>query len=319
MSQAPLDSASEESPSQAEMVEDCSTPSSLFPPGVILDENPEQLPGPSKVYTSPYTAYAVAQVPNADMAPHASPTCCTGNGSPNDSQRRLCPSSLNGSEIEPSQARQSCTSEARSSESGSSMTVDSSPETGAVTEIDADAGACFQQYTSITDAANQSVYFDWTTGRGGSGHQPFQPSIVRFFVRVFASNSSVWLLFPPGKLDDLCDSYRSKLYRNEASNAAAGDDGGLLQLPFVVALGIMAAFEVPLGQLGCRNEYRYAIDGLFSWIADSLSEILACSYITPLRIRALLLAALYFECQIASGEASEYLNVATCMFQEYLR
>ncbi|KAF5001014.1 hypothetical protein FDECE_11084 [Fusarium decemcellulare] len=312
----PLDSATEESPSEVEMrEEDCSTLSSLFPPGITLDEIPEQLPGRSKGYTSPYTANAVAQVPNADMAPYVSPTFCTRNGSPNESQKRLCPNSLDGGEIETSQAWQSCTSEAHLAGSGSSLTADSPPETGAVTEIDADAGACLQQYTSITDAANQSVYFDWTTGQGGSGHQPFQPSIVSFFVSFYDSQSCFWLLFSPGKLDGLCDSYWSKFYRNEASNAAAGDDESLLQLPFVVALGTIAFSMVPIDQLSCQDHYKDTIRGLPSWIARSLQEFSVVP--TLFSIRTLLLAALYFQRCSPGTEASQYLRLAASMFEDY--
>ncbi|KAF4470073.1 hypothetical protein FALBO_3018 [Fusarium albosuccineum] len=151
--------------------------------------------------------------------------------------------------------------------------------------------------------------------------QLFPPEFVQPFAYKWCSGFRSWLLLPWGKVNDLCDSYRRYFDLAKASKAAgmaANDHENLLQLPFIVALGLMTQQEVSMRELARREDRTALIERLQSWIARSLSEILDGSSYTICRIRALLLAALYFQHQLQTRLTQKLLDAATARFKRFI-
>ncbi|KAF5009478.1 hypothetical protein FDECE_4301 [Fusarium decemcellulare] len=148
--------------------------------------------------------------------------------------------------------------------------------------------------------------------------RPWQPEVVQYFVDSYHSNFRSWLLFSKGTLDRLCDRYKPGLSFTETPNASITDDQDLLQLPFIVSLGLMAAMQRPLSELRSEAQNEDSIASLQLWIAESLDKISATSCITLSRVRTFLLAALHFQYQLDNHQASEYFDKATAIFQQYL-
>jgi hypothetical protein len=123
------------------------------------------------------------------------------------------------------------------------------------------------------------------------------------------------LLFPLGKLRSLCHSYKLSVSA-ETTGTAEGDEE-LLQLPFIVAIGVMAAFDAPLCELRHHKDKEDVMEALQLWMAGALNDALVRGPPALCRVRTLLLATLCFQYQHQDCMASKYFHLSMEMFHQY--
>ncbi|KAF4985256.1 hypothetical protein FDECE_16697 [Fusarium decemcellulare] len=170
--------------------------------------------------------------------------------------------------------------------------------TGAAAVIDHELLAHSRGPTYPPVIGNPGACFDWTSRHEILGQQ-----------QKFVDSQ---------ELDGLCTTYESAVFATEPPNCITLSDECLLQLPFIVALGLMAYWNAPLYKLRGQEKNRNIIGVLQSWIAMSLNEIWLTPDITLYQIRALLLATLYFQFQLENDEATAYFNMAKAKRQQYI-
>ncbi|KAF4461400.1 hypothetical protein FALBO_11802 [Fusarium albosuccineum] len=193
--------------------------------------------------------------------------------------------------------------------------ADSLLATGIVAAANHESQAHSYGLISSTDLENTISGFDWALGPG-SGQQP---RFVSFFAKAYAERRSPWLMIPEGELEALCGDYKLRFIAAEGGfEVPITNHEGLLQLPFIVALGVMTVFDAPLYEIRRQQAIRDTIDALQSWVARILKNSLPRSRIALFRIRAFLMAALYFQCQGENHAASKYLEAAKAISQQYI-
>ena len=146
--------------------------------------------------------------------------------------------------------------------------------------------------------------------------RPLKPEFVDCAVFKYDSIFGSLLLFPQGKLHRLCHSY--ELSFSAETTGTAESDEELLQLPFIVAIGVMAAFDAPLCELRHHEDKEGVIEALQLWVAGALNDALAPSPLALCRIRTLLLATLCLHYQHEDYMASKYFQTSMGMFHKYV-
>lgn len=146
--------------------------------------------------------------------------------------------------------------------------------------------------------------------------RPLKPKFVDCAVTNYHYIFGSLLLFPLGKLRSLYHSYELSVSA-ETIGTAEGDEE-LLQLPFIVAIGVMAAFDAPLCELRHHEDKEDVIETLQLWMAGALNDALVPGPPALCQVRTLLLATLCFQYQRQDYMVLKYLHICMEMFHQYL-
>jgi hypothetical protein len=133
------------------------------------------------------------------------------------------------------------------------------------------------------------------------------PFVAKFMAaQVENYREKLWHIFPIPDLNCLVDFYTYSV-----------NDTRVLQLPFVVALGIMVSMDEPLGVLSSQSHAGEGIEELFCWMSDTRDEIEISTSTLPL-VRASLLAALCYQYDGSIEIASDCFVKAKAKFDDIL-
>lgn len=133
---------------------------------------------------------------------------------------------------------------------------------------------------------------------------PFQNKFIETSINHY--RQKLCHIFPIPDLDCLIDFYTDSI-----------NDTRVLQLPFIIALGIMVPMDRPLRELSSQSHAGTHIEQLICWMSDAREEIETSTPTLPL-VRALLLAALCYQYDHSIEVASGCFEKAKAMFDEII-
>ena len=133
---------------------------------------------------------------------------------------------------------------------------------------------------------------------------PFETKFMEAQIENY--REKLWHIFPIPDLNCLVDFYTH-----------SANDARVLQLPFIVALGIMIPMDKTLGVLSSQTHSGEDLEELFRWMSDTRDEIESSTSTLPM-VRALLLAALCYQYDGSIERASDCFEKAKAKFNDIL-